>query len=316
MQRIALFIFVGLLGVVSIAGIALAQVSGGTTGGTTGSTPGDSTAPLEGEPVDVEGDNQLNGGDALTIEGSYKADGDAKVTLIDEDDTVGTLTGGDNAQFETGDEKLTIRVTGDPTAIVGGNGILNTAGLKVRSSEGVQAEGDQDNAGPSTAKSTETSTETSTEEALKTADEPEREPEQEPPAGATTIIEEVPEEEAQAEPGAATTVIITREESEEETTEETHEETYEETYEEETTAGPAAGEAPSEQEDARKAEKPTPVVEEPAPVDPEDTSGPVFVENPDEKPVLPDTGGMSLVGPATLCGLSILVVGCLYRRGS
>lgn len=97
------------------------------------------SGPLAGLPVQVLVDappvGVVSPGDLLRISGNYVISPGASVTLQDADGTQGTLIDGQNANIYTG--SVMIRVTGYPFNQTGGNGVLNTRGLRVVASTGI-----------------------------------------------------------------------------------------------------------------------------------------------------------------------------------
>jgi hypothetical protein len=94
--------------------------------------------------------SQLGAGDSLVFPGDFSVAPGASVVVEDSDGTRGTLIDGQNASI-TGGSSISVALTGDPTNVSGGDGVLNGgAGCNsVVATTGVSAVGDASVSGSS-----------------------------------------------------------------------------------------------------------------------------------------------------------------------
>ena len=119
------------------AGVDQYTGGGGNTGTTTTVDVNDATGPLAGlaAAIDANGNGTLEIGEILTLAGSFSFEPGACITFIDGDSTIGTICDGGNGTFTTG--SLIVEVTGAPSNVSGGDGVLDDSNLTVFASSGV-----------------------------------------------------------------------------------------------------------------------------------------------------------------------------------
>ena len=113
--------------VLSTATMAQAQVKKKENDDDQYGSPSGPKGPIKGVECKAAGNNNgvFDAGDTITYPGEFTVAPGASVVIDDEDGTVGTFVDGKNAKISSGKNGITVTLTGSPTNVSGGNGVLN-----------------------------------------------------------------------------------------------------------------------------------------------------------------------------------------------